>query len=112
MRRSEIVETSPHDWTVATMAALKVRLAASREARRASSGLNEPTDPDLLVAPFRVELSIDFDDLSDDARRIAAERWCLQNAEQRWFRRIDRRRQVVSFAFEHHLDATMFRLSH
>ena len=101
-----------NELSVATMMAdVMARVAIARQARAAAGGPNEPRDPATFEALYVIKMDINLDDEIDDQRRIDGEHWCLQNARQRWSRRTDKRRGVVSFRFEDDHDATMFRLA-
>lgn len=69
----------------------------------------------LPVAPFEtdhhIEMDIDLDDAADDARRLLAESWCCKNTDNRWFRSVNKLKQIVRFSFECHRDAVAFWLS-
>ena len=112
MRYDDIAgDQTTNQRSVATMmATVMARVAAARQARKAAGGPNEPSDPATFVAPFVIKMSIDLDNDIDDQRRINGEQWCLDHAKHRWRRRTDRRRGEVSFEFEDHRDAVMFRL--
>lgn len=73
--------------------------------------MNKPSAPGTFVAPYRVELAFNFDDMAEDYRRMVAEWWCCYRTEKRWFRRVLMDRGLVTFHFEDLVEATMFRLS-
>lgn len=73
--------------------------------------MNKPSVPGTFTAPYKIELLIDFADMTDDHRRMVAEWWCCYCTEKRWFRRVLMDRGKVTFHFEDMLEATMFRLS-
>ena len=56
-------------------------------------------------------LNINFDDRTDDQRRIAAENWCCHHTQHRWFRRVLTERGIAQFHFDDQNEATMFWLA-
>jgi hypothetical protein len=80
--------------------------------RRAEVTLvNAPSTPGTFVAPYRIEIAIDFDDRDDDYRRIMAENWCCHHTRRRWFRRVLTERGIVVFEFEDAVEAVVFKLA-
>lgn len=71
--------------------------------------MNAPVPP--FSTPYSVELMINLDDPTDDARRIMGRSWCCQNVESRWFRSVNKLKQSVRFSFQCHRDAVRFWLS-
>ena len=61
--------------------------------------------------PYRIELQVNLDDATDDRRRIVAEWWCCDQAEERWFRSVDKLTGTVRFSFECDRDAVHFWLA-
>jgi hypothetical protein len=72
--------------------------------------MNKPSNPDSFVAPYLVDLAIDFDDMIDDQRRIEAENWCWHRTKLRWFRRVLTRYGIARFEFEDQKEAALFKL--
>jgi hypothetical protein len=72
--------------------------------------MNKPSDPASFVAPHHVDLTIDFDDMIDDQRRIEAENWCFHRTRRKWFRRILTRHGIARFEFEDQKEAALFKL--
>lgn len=70
--------------------------------------MNPPCAP--FSAPYHVDLTIDFDDMADDQRRLDAENWCRHSTKHRWFRRILTRYGVARFEFDDDKEALMFHL--
>lgn len=70
--------------------------------------MNPPCAP--FAAPYHVDLTIDFDDMTDDERRIEAENWCCRLTQHRWFRRILTRHGIARFEFDDQQEAALFRL--
>lgn len=73
--------------------------------------MNRPSDPDSFVAPYRIDLDIDIDDMIEDQQRVHAENWCYFNTQRRWFRRVPKCPGPVEFHFEDQNEATMFWLA-
>lgn len=61
--------------------------------------------------PNQIELHVNFDDATDDRRRIVAECWCCDQAQGRWFRSVNKMTGTVRFSFEHDIDAIQFWLA-
>lgn len=70
----------------------------------------------LPVPPFatdyNIDLPVDFDDATDDRRRILAEWWCCDHVDGRWFRSVKRLTGIVRFSFEGDHQAALFKLFH
>lgn len=73
--------------------------------------MNKPSDPASFVAPYRIDMTINIDDIIDDRRRTQAENWCLHHTARKWFRRIPKQPGAVQFHFEDRDEATMFWLA-
>ena len=61
--------------------------------------------------PHSIELQINFDDATDDRRRIVAEWWCCDHAIGHWFRSVNKLTGTVRFSFEDDKDAIQFWLA-
>lgn len=70
--------------------------------------MNPPSPP--FATPHHVDLTIDFDDMADDQRRLDAENWCCHVTQHRWFRRILTRYGIARFEFDDGNEALMFDL--
>ena len=73
--------------------------------------MNRQSDPASFVAPYRIDLDLDIDDMIEDQQRVQAENWCYFNTQRRWFRRVPKRPGPVEFHFEDQNEATMFWLA-
>ncbi len=71
--------------------------------------MNKPSAP--FTPSHRITWQINFDDETDDRRRIEGEWWCCDNTQRRWFRRALTRHGAVEFHFEDQHEATMFWLA-
>lgn len=70
--------------------------------------MNPPSAP--FAAPYHVDLTIDFDDMADDQRRLNAENWCCHVTQHRWFRRVLTRHGIARFEFHDGNEALLFHL--